>query len=217
MSGEKHECRFSILESLGATEGVGFGLTISRAGDNLETGRFRAFDGVIVVDENFTPLPEQIGHTGLLAAPATTAGYLNNPEKNAEIYRRIDGVLYAAPGDYGRIEADGTLTLLGRGSAVINTGGEKVFAEEVEDVIKHMEGVLDCIVTGIPDERFGQKVAALVQLTGNTEISESELASFVKQHLAGYKAPRQVVFADTLPRVPTGKPDYPRVREILTG
>lgn len=206
----------SILESLGATEGVSFGVSVSKAGDPLDTGRFMAAKGVIVVDEDFNPLPEQTGHTGLLAAPTITSGYLNNPGKSVEIYRQIDGVLYAAPGDYGRLEADGSLTLLGRGSGVINTGGEKVFAEEVEDVLKQLGGVLDCIVTGLPDEHYGQRVAALVQLAADAVLTETDLVSHAKRQLAGYKAPRRVVFADAMPRGPNGKPDYDRVRELLT-
>ena len=204
-----------IMESLGATEGVSFGVKVSGAGDKLETGRFLASPGVIVVDEDFTPLPEQIGHAGLLAAPVITAGYFNDAEKNAQTYREIDGELYAAPGDYGRLEADGSLTLLGRGSGVINTGGEKVFAEEVEDVIKQLPGVLDCIVTGLADERFGQKVAALVQRSSEATLRERDIETFVKRRLAGYKAPRHIVFVDSLPRGPNGKPDYSVVRELL--
>jgi len=205
----------SIMESLGATEGVSFGVCECRAGDVLETGRFMTAQGVIVVDEEFNPLPEQIGHIGLLAAPAITSGYLNHPKLTAAIYRQINGVLYAAPGDYGRLEADGSLTFLGRGSGVINTGGEKVFAEEVEDALKQIDGVLDCIVIGVSDERFGQKIAALVQPAIGVVLRESALEAAVKQRLAGYKAPRHIVFADVLPRGPNGKPDYRKVRELL--
>lgn len=205
----------SIMESLGATEGVSFGVSVSRAGDKLDSGRFMAADGVIVVDDNLNPLPQQIGHTGLLAAPTITSGYLGNPAKSAEIYRQINGILYAAPGDYGRLEADGSLTFLGRGSGVINTGGEKVFAEEVEEALKKIDGVLDCIVTGVPDERFGQIIAALVQSETGAILYAEELRSRIKLQIAGYKTPRQVVFVDCLPRGPNGKPDYKLVRQIL--
>lgn len=204
-----------IMESLGATEGVSFGVKVSGTGDTLETGRFKASPGVMLVDENFDPLPEQIGHCGLLAAPVITSGYFNDKKKNAETYFQFRGELYAAPGDYGRLEADGSLTLLGRGSGVINTGGEKVFAEEVEEVLKRLPGVLDCIVTGVEDVRFGQKVAALIQLANDTALSEGDITSHVKEHLAGYKVPRLVVFATTLPRGPNGKPDYRVVWEML--
>lgn len=204
-----------IIESLGATEGVSFGVAQSNAGDSLETGRFRTAPGVLVVDEHFNPLSEQIGQVGLLAAPVITSGYFNNPKKTAEIYRDINGVLYAAPGDYGRLEADGTLTLLGRGAGVINTGGEKVFAEEVENTIKQMDSIVDCIVVGLPDERFGQTVAAVVQLKKDCVVPQSDIIAWAKSTLAGYKAPRRMVYCKSLPRFPNGKPDYDKVRKLL--
>ena len=211
----KHWPQVVLMESCGATEGVSLGVRVNRRGDRLKTASFTAAPGVMVVDEKHNPLPRQIGCDGLLAGPAVTTGYLNDPQKTAERYTSINGVLYAIPGDYGRLEADGTLTLLGRGATVINTGGEKVYPEEVEDRIKHMRGVFDALVIGMPDERLGQKVTAVVHTTGHAGLSGEKIREYVKQHLAGYKAPRQIVFVEGIPRGPNGKADYPKVRQLL--
>ena len=121
------------------------------------------------------------------------------------------------PGDLGRIEPDGTITLLGRGTSVVNTGGEKVHPEEVEDVLKALPSVVDAIVVGIPDERLGQAVAAVVQRRPGASLSEAEVVAAVREQLAGYKAPRRVVFVDEIPRSPNGKADLARARALAAG
>jgi 3-oxocholest-4-en-26-oate---CoA ligase len=120
----------------------------------------------------------------------------------------IDGTRYAVPGDHARIEADGTLVVLGRGSVCINSGGEKIYPEEVEQVLRRHPAVADAVVVGTPDERFGEQVTAVVQARSGQALEPAELASFAAQHLARYKLPRTIVLVDEMVRSPSGKPDY---------
>ena len=124
-------------------------------------------------------------------------------------------MLYAVPGDHARMESDGSFTLLGRGSSVVNTGGEKVYPEEVEEVISQSESVHDCLVFGIPHERYGQQVAAIVQLTRGSTANRDDIIAHVKAHLAGYKAPRELLFVNSIPRGPNGKGDYTLARKMV--
>ena len=125
----------------------------------------------------------------------------------------IDGARWSIPGDWATVEADGTLRLLGRGSQCINTGGEKVYPEEVEEVIKTYPGVADAACVGVPDERFGEAVVALVEAADGEDVEEAGLIAHVKQHLAGYKAPRRIVVLPSLGRAPNGKVDYQALRD----
>jgi acyl-CoA synthetase (AMP-forming)/AMP-acid ligase II len=197
-----------MMEACGASEGVAYGSRIAKAGSTIETGRFDPSDGLKLLAENGEILPREPGQVGLLAAPAVANGYLNQPEKSAQMYREIDGVLHATPGDYGRWEEDGSFTLLGRRSAVINTGGEKVHPDEVEDVIKQMGIAEDCLVFGIPDETWGQSVAAMIQLHPAANAQVADVIAYVKRNLAAYKAPRHVMFVERVPRGPNAKGDY---------
>ena len=144
-------------------------------------------------------------------------GYYKDPEKSAATFRVIDGVRYSFPGDRAKIAADGSLILLGRGSQVINTGGEKVFPEEVEEAVKRVPGVKDCLVVGIPDEKFGKAVTAVASLEEGAEVDSATVIKGVKAELAGFKAPRSVVFVDEVPRAPNGKADYKSAAEIAGG
>lgn len=211
----EHLPHVTLLESCGATEGVSLGVKATRKGDTIRTGNFDPTEGVLLVDENLVPLDGRPGETGLLAAPAVAECYRNDPEKTARTYRVINGTLYAVPGDHARLEPDGSFTLLGRGSSVVNTGGEKVYPEEVEDVLSQAVGVRDCLVLGIPDERYGQKVAAIVQLAGGATANPDDIIAHVKAHLAGYKAPRELLFVDSVPRNPNGKGNYTLARNML--
>jgi acyl-CoA synthetase (AMP-forming)/AMP-acid ligase II len=131
-----------------------------------------------------------------------------DPEKSAATFREIDGVRYSFPGDHARVEADGTITLLGRGSSCINTGGEKVYPEEVEEALKLHPSISDCLVVGLPDERFGQRVVAVAAVVAGPRPSYQEVIELAREHLAGYKLPKQMVFTDRVQRSPSGKPDY---------
>jgi fatty-acyl-CoA synthase len=126
----------------------------------------------------------------------------------------VDGERYSIPGDYATVEADGSLTLLGRGSVCINTGGEKVFPEEVEEVLKRHPAVLDAVAVGVPDEKFGEAITAVVEPRDGAKIDESDVIAHVKGALAAYKAPKRVLVVDSIGRAPNGKVDYRRLKEL---
>jgi fatty-acyl-CoA synthase len=154
------------------------------------------------------------GEIGSLAGPTTAAGYYRDEAKTAQIFQLIDGARHAIPGDLGRIEADGSVTLVGRGIATINTGGEKVYPTEVEEALRTNPAVDDCLVIGIPDLRFGQSVAALVVCDNGRRVDVDELAASVRASLAGYKVPRHIRIVEGIPRLPNGKIDYPTAQAI---
>jgi 3-oxocholest-4-en-26-oate---CoA ligase len=196
----------TLLDACGATEGLSYGFSQVRRGDALSTATFQAARGLKVL----SPQGEELapGEVGLLAGPTTASGYHRDPDKTAAAFRVIDGEQYAIPGDLGRIEADGTVTLIGRGMATINTGGEKVYPTEVEEAIRSHRGVDDCLVIGVPDARFGQSVAALVVRASAHRVDAGDVATAVRASLAGYKVPRRIRFVDQIPRLPNGKIDY---------
>jgi fatty-acyl-CoA synthase len=140
-------------------------------------------------------------------------GYYNDEKKTAETFRIVEGKRWSVPGDYATVEVDGSMKLLGRGSVCINTGGEKVFVEEVEEVLKLHASVRDAVCVGIPNERFGETVCAIVELQDAGQPLDSEdVIAHVKKKLAGYKSPRDVVVVSTIGRAPSGKVDYKTLR-----
>jgi len=139
---------------------------------------------------------------------AIPTGYYKDAEKTARTFKTIDGIRYVIPGDWCTVEADGTLVLLGRGSVCINTGGEKVYPEEVEEALKTNPAVYDALVVGVPDEKWGQAVIGLVQPAPGAEASEDELRQHVRARLAGFKTPKRVLFVESIGRAPNGKADY---------
>ena len=202
----------TLVDACGSTEGGTYGISIVGKGDDVSTARFARAPGTIILDERDEEAAP--GEVGLIAAVTQTTGYYKHPEKTAETFRTINGERYVVPGDLGRIEPDGSITLLGRGTSVVNTGGEKVHPEEVEDVLKAMPSVVDAIVVGIPDERLGQAVAAVVQPRSGASLTAAEVEAAVREHLAGYKAPRRVAFVDEIPRSPNGKADLAHARAL---
>jgi fatty-acyl-CoA synthase len=209
----EHFPQATLLDVCGSTEGVTYGFRRVRRGEAAFTANFEASPGLKVIGPDRRELPP--GQVGLLAGPTPAAGYHKDPQRSAATYFAIDGEQYAAPGDLGRIEADGTVTLIGRGTSVINTGGEKVYPAEVEEVINGVKGVEECLVMGVPDARFGQLVAALVERGGAGQPDARDVTAAVRRSLAGYKVPRLVVFVDHVPRAPNGKVDYPAARALL--
>ena len=203
-----------LVDNCGSSEGAWYGTSVLRKGDPTSSASFTPAPGVLLLDEHGNPMPPGTGKPGLLASTTTMAGYHKDPEKTAQTFRFIGDVWYTVPGDYGIFNDDGTVTLLGRGTSVINTGGEKVYPEEVDDVIKTIEDVDDCLVVGTPDERFGQAVTAVVQTRAGATTGEQEVIDWVRARLAHYKAPRRVVFVEKVPRLPNGKPDYPATRKL---
>ena len=155
------------------------------------------------------------GEIGMVAAGGSVPlGYYKDPEKSARTFRVIGGKRYSFPGDMAMVAEDGSLILLGRGSQVINTGGEKVFPEEVEEAVKRITGVQDCLVVGIADEKFGQAVTAVVSRSSDGEVDASAIIAGVKGAIAGYKTPKRVVFVQTVPRAPNGKADYDEAKRM---
>lgn len=170
----------------------------------------------VVLDElNQVIDPGDVGRVGRMArAGSVPLGYYKDPEKSARTFLEIDGVRYSIPGDFARIEADGKVTLLGRGSNCINTGGEKVFPEEVEMTLKGHPEVYDVLVVGVHDDRYGQAVSAVVQGRDGARPSLESLRDYLRPQLSGYKLPRSVVHVDEIPRSATGKANYPRAKEL---
>ena len=141
-------------------------------------------------------------------------GYYKDEEKSRRTFLEIDGVRYSVPGDFARIEGDGKVTLLGRGSNCINTGGEKVFPEEVEMALKSHPAVYDVLVVGVADENYGSQVSAVIQPRDEARPTLEELQQFLRTQLSGYKLPRSLTYVDEIPRNATGKANYPRAKEM---
>lgn len=198
-----------LIDGLGSSEGTGIGMQITTPGSDPTTARFQPAPTTRVVTEDGREVVPGSGEIGLLyVGGALPAGYYKDTERTAATFKEIDGVRYAVPGDYARVEADGSITLLGRGTVCINTGGEKVFPEEVEEVLKLHPAVADVVVVGVPDPRWGEAVAAVVAPRPGTVPVAEELTTFTRQRLAGYKVPRHVVIVERVERSPAGKPDY---------
>jgi len=154
--------------------------------------------------------------TGVLAySGPMPLGYYKDRARTDTTFRTVGGVRYAIPGDLAQLESDGSITFLGRGSGVINTGGEKVHPQEVENVLLAHPGVTDAVVVGTPDESWGERVAAVVATSKDHSLSEGELQEWVRTSLSGYKVPRTVVLVDTLPRTPTGKLEIAWAKQIV--
>ena len=164
---------------------------------------------------DLTPAP--VGVVGKLARRGhVPLGYYHDPAKTAQTFPVVDGVRWSVPGDDARLEEDGTVTVLGRGSVSINSGGEKVYPEEVEGALKAHPDVFDAVVVGVPDERWGERVVAVVEPRDGRTPTLDELAGEARRHVAGYKVPRQVVLVDRIERSPSGKPDYRWAKRIAT-
>ena len=174
---------------------------------------------VVLDDDNRILDPAtDIGKVGRLGRGGNVpVGYYKDPEKSAATFLVIDGERYSVPGDFARIEEGNRVTLLGRGSNCVNTGGEKVYPEEVEMAVKSHPAVYDCLVVGVPDEKYGQAVAAVVELREGETVELEELRTFLRQHLSGYKLPRSLTVVPQIPRNATGKAQYPRAKEMVLG
>ena len=202
-----------LFDSLGSSEAVGLAQDVSGAGTVASTATFAVSRRVKVLDDEgreVQPGSEDIGMVSIRGA--LPLGYYKDEEKSRRTFRVVDGVRYAMPGDHAQVGADGSIRLLGRGSAVINTGGEKVFPEEVEEVLKEHPSVRDAACVGLPDERFGEAVCALVEPVPGHEVDARALIEHVRRRLAPYKAPRVVLAVETIGRAPNGKVDHQALR-----
>jgi fatty-acyl-CoA synthase len=205
----RHMPQAALGDAFSSSEALGLGTSIMTAAGEVQTARFALGERARVFDENDQPVPAGLGLRGLVAVgPPGPVGYYKDPEKSARTFRIIDGVRYSVPGDWCVVEADGTLTLLGRGNACINTAGEKVFPEEVEEVLKTHPDVEDALVVGLPDPKWGQSVTGVVRLYPGRDLDEGALIAHVRQSLAAYKAPKRLFAGDVALRAPNGKADY---------
>jgi len=204
-----------ILDALGSSESGAQAAQFSQKGQKATTGDFAVIPGNVVLKEDLSGVIEPgSGEVGWLAkAGRIPLGYYKDPEKSRATFPTVAGQRYSVPGDRATIEADGSVRLLGRDSVTINSGGEKIFAEEVEHAIKHHPDVYDAVVVGTPHERWGNQVTALVRLRDGAQPDEAALLEVARQHIANYKTPKAFVWVDELVRAPSGKPDYRWAKE----
>ncbi len=208
-----------VLDSFGASETGAAGSVMDMDGP-AQGPRFTVNEEMTVLDETWRPVEPGSGRQGMLARRGhIPLGYWKDDEKTAATFvTDPDGMRWVIPGDHAVIEADGTITMLGRGSVCINSGGEKIFPEEVEMALKAHPAVFDAVVVGVPDDRFVERVAAIVQVRdGHPTPTLEELQQSCRSHIAGYKVPRQLHVTDVVPRTPVGKPDYRWAKRLALG
>jgi len=203
-----------LVDAIGSSEGS-MGSSISMKGVPPSTAKFTQSPTTRVFMDDGSEVRPGSEDVGLVAAGGLVPiGYFKDEEKSARTFRTINAVRYSFPGDMAMVAADGALILLGRGSQVINSGGEKIFPEEVEESVKRVDGVVDCLVVGIDDEKFGQSVTAVASLHEGSTVTEAEVIAGVKRDLAAFKAPKRVVFVSQVPRAPNGKADYKTTKQM---
>jgi fatty-acyl-CoA synthase len=208
-----HHPNMLLQDAFSSSEALNMGGSISSGGSAAATAKFTLGPDAIVVGEDGRPVAPGSGEIGRVAVGGfVPVGYYKDPDKSAATFLEIDGKRYSMPGDYAIVEDDGSLSVLGRGSVCINTGGEKVFPEEVEEVLKSHPAIVDAVAVGVADEKFGEAVTAVVEPDGDAPIDEAEVIAHVRQTLAAYKAPKRVLTIDTIGRGPNGKVDYKRLR-----
>lgn len=206
----RHIPQVTLADSLGSSEAIGLGSSLTTAEQTVNTADFERPENLKVFTEDGQEVQPGDDQIGLIALSGfLPAGYYKDEEKTAKTFRTVDGVRYSMPGDFAKINADGSFRLLGRGSVCINTGGEKVFPEEVEEVLKLNEQVADAVCVGVPNDRFGQAICAVVEPINPDNPPKSEdLSTTVRAHLAAYKAPRHTIIVKSINRAPNGKVDY---------
>jgi acyl-CoA synthetase (AMP-forming)/AMP-acid ligase II len=209
-----------IAEAVGSTETGYNGATVIVRGTKTKPGMptVRMGPDTVVLDDDYNVVQPGSGVVGKMARGGNVPlRYHKDPEKSAATFVEVDGRRYAVSGDFAVVEADGTMTLLGRGAVCINSGGEKIFPEEVEAALKAHPAVFDAVVVGVPDERWGERVAAVVQPRDGYVPTVEELDKHCREHIAGYKVPRELHLVTRIERSPSGKPDYPWAKKVATG
>jgi acyl-CoA synthetase (AMP-forming)/AMP-acid ligase II len=209
----EHHKGLILADMFGSSEAVGFGSSLTSAEGQSKTARFQIGEKCQVFSEDHRPIEPGSGERGFIArCGPIPLGYYKDEDKTAKTFPVIDGVRYSIPGDWCTVDADGTLNLLGRGSACINTAGEKVYPEEVEEVLKTHAAVDDALVFGVDDDKWGQAVTAVVTLAdpdaASEALDEDALRTHVREHLAGYKTPKRIYAVPKMFRAPNGKADY---------
>jgi len=205
----RHNARLIMIDSLGSSEAIGMASNTTTAESTGTTAKFALGPNTCVLTEDGREVLPGSGERGRVALRGRTpVGYYKDEAKSADTFVVHDGVRWSIPGDWAEVEADGTLRLYGRGSQCINTGGEKVYPEEVEEALKLHPSVNDAAVVGVPDERFGEAITALVEPHEGETIDEAILIAHVRTTLAAYKSPKRILTIDTVGRAANGKLDY---------
>ena len=209
----KHHPAMALSDHFSSSEALGMASSTSTGDTVNETAKFTLGPNTRVIREDGTDVDRGTGEVGMLAISGrgVPVGYYKDPEKTARTFREVDGERYSIPGDFAMVDEDGTVHVMGRGSVCINTGGEKVYPEEVEEVLKEHPSVRDAAVVGVPDEKWGEAITAMVEPSSGS-IDEAELIAHVKSRLAAYKAPKRVLDVRTVGRSPAGKLDYTTLR-----
>jgi acyl-CoA synthetase (AMP-forming)/AMP-acid ligase II len=208
-----------IADAVGSTESGYNGVRVIVKGSEERPGppTIQMGPETVVLDDDLNIVQPGSGVVGRMARGGhVPLRYHKDPEKSAATFVTVDGKRYSIPGDFARVEEDGSMTLLGRGSVSINSGGEKIYPEEVEAALKAHDAVFDALVVGVPDERWGQRVAAVVELRPGFTVTLDELDVHAREHIAGYKVPRELHLVDKIERSPSGKPDYPWATTLAT-
>ncbi len=209
-----HHPGMLLVDAFSSSEALGMGVSVSGGGAAAKTASFTLGPDVKVLTEDGREVAPGSDEVGVLALGGRNPlGYYKDEEKSDRTFKEIDGVRYSIPGDFAQVDADGTIHLLGRGSVCINSGGEKIFPEEVEEALKTHDAVRDAVVVGVPHPTYGEQIVAVVEpADGVTMPTEAELIGHVKDRLSSYKAPRRVRIVATIGRAPNGKVDYKRHR-----
>jgi 3-oxocholest-4-en-26-oate---CoA ligase len=211
----RHHPNMILADQFASSEALGLGSAFSSGAATTGTAKFELGENARVVTDDGRDVAPGSGEVGRVALRGRMPlGYYKDPDKTAATFLTIDGDRYSVPGDYATVDADGTLVLLGRGSVCINTGGEKVFPEEVEEVLKLHPDVQDAVAVGVPDDRFGEAVTAVVEPAEGHTVDERAVIEHVKAHLAAYKAPKRVLTVESINRAPNGKVDYRGLRRL---
>jgi len=211
----RHNRDLTLIDGFASSEALGLGSSVMTSAQTIEVAKFSLGPTCRVFTEDHREVAPGSGEAGMVGVSgALPVGYYKDPEKTARTFPVINGVRYSIPGDWVRVEADGTLTLLGRGSNCINTAGEKVYPEEVEEALKAHDSVADALVVGIPDPKWGQAITAVVQLHPGEVLDERALFDFVRTRIAAYKVPKRILAKADLARAPNGKADYKHIREF---
>ena len=211
----KHRPELLLVDTLGSSEAIGIARSTSKGGTTTGTAQFVVGnDTKVLADDGHEILPGSDERGRLALRGRGPVGYYKDEEKSASTFVEVDGQRWTIPGDFAQVRADGSLQLLGRGSVCINTGGEKVFPEEVEEVLKLFPGVTDAVVVGVPNERFGEAVTGIVEPSSGATINPPALIEWARERLASYKVPRKIVLVDSIGRSPAGKVDYNGLRAL---
>ncbi|MEO2176634.1 MAG: AMP-binding protein [bacterium] len=211
----RHNQNLLLADGFSSSEAIGLGSSVMTKDSTVEVASFTLGPRCKVFTDEGREVKPGSGESGRVAVCGYLPdGYYKDQEKTEKTFKVFDGVRYSIPGDYVRVEADGTLTLLGRGSNCINTAGEKVYPEEVEEAMKIHESVADCLVVGVADAKWVQSITAVVELLPGFQLEEIELRDFSRSHLAAYKIPKRILVMDSLKRAPNGKADYKLIMEF---